>query len=203
MANLPLQFPQPTEQAIASYDWIDIAEGTGIRIFYGIVSETGSGFDYHLIGNKDAYSVVTGTIRTTTGETTLDFDLGKFNLPQTVKGTAYFSCGMGANAATVSVKVQGKKDSGGTVTNFTSEITSQTFAPGGSDSEMVFLKLAVTETNFQVGDFIRLTVKLVQAAPGTNVTVGHSPKNQDYTNITPGTKNSTIMAFHCPFRIDL
>ena len=67
MANIPAEFPTLPPKAVASYDWIDTAEETGIKVFYGISSEDTGGLDYHLIGNTEAYSSQSTTDRTTAG----------------------------------------------------------------------------------------------------------------------------------------
>lgn len=203
---LPIKFPATTEAAIASFNYIDIAEGTGTIIFYGISSEDSSAVDYHLISNKDAFSSQAGTERASDGTTTIDFDLGAFNLPQIAKGTAYLSVGVGAdNGKGITIKAQVKKYDGTTATNVTSEITSATFTGGAVIvSKMIFLKLPITQTSFRQGDILRLTVKFVQNGGAGNTSMGHDPKNRAITNLDPSSsENSTIMAFHMAFRIDL
>ena len=196
--------------AIASYPAKDISTGTGIENLYGVVSETGAGFSYNLTANSNLWSVLPVTVVTGGGihETTYNFDLAPFNLPRYVKGTAEFNAGMGANSdGIVSLKVQLKHVRVAAETNLSAEIQSQTFTAPTPDSEMVFLEIPITtEKHFAIGDFLRLTVKLVEGAAGGSVVVafGHDPANQQVGGIiVPSTKNTTIMRLNMPFRIDL
>ena len=206
MANLPLTFPQPTEQPIISYDWIDIANGTGIRIFYGISSENQGGVSYHIIPNTIAYSSQIETARTTIGTTEIDFDTSTFNLPQTIKGKAYLSLGFGCLEGHV-MRIDATLyhvDSGGSETAITATIQSQNFTgPTGSGSEMAFMVLPITTVKrFKKGELLRMTIGIVASDAGNNV-VGHDPKNRDGSVVTAAKGAATIMALHVPFDIDL
>ena len=200
---IPIIYRKSQEPAIASFDWVDIAEGTGMIVFYGIASKTSAAEDYHLVSSQVPYSNPIGTTTTSTGTTTIDFDLAPFNLPQTAKGTAYFSGCMGLNTGTITLKVQLKHYDGTTETNITSEIESQDLASEVPASEMVFLKLPLTtQKHFKTGEILRMTVKMVVATAG-RAEIGHEPKNQVFLDINPGTKDTTVMALLMPFRIDL
>ncbi len=202
MVQIPQTYPT-IPQPIATFDFEDIANNTGVVILFGISSETDGGVDYHLVPNK-AFSSQSETNRTSSGTTTIDFDLGTFNLPRTAKGTAYFSANIGAATnIIVKVLVQLKHVTNSTETNITSEITSQSVTTGsGVSSEMVFLELPITEKHFKKGDFLRLTVKL--NTNGTNGAVGHDPNNGDGTVVLGSAdKITTVMELQMPFRIDI
>ena len=203
MATIPEQFTVDPESAIASFAFTDIATGLGFVAFLGIASEDSGGIDFHLITNA-LFAQPSGTRRSTQGTTTLDFDTAAFNLPRTAKGTAYFSAGMAVSAnQSVKLLVQVKHVSNSTVTNITSEITSQTFTPSTNTSQMVFLELPIKKQHYKKGDFIRLTVKLNQVNEAGDSDVGHDPKNQTFQTIDPGTKDTTIMTLLMPFVIDI
>ena len=203
MATIPEQFTVDPESAIASFAFTDIATGLGFVAFLGIASEDSGGIDFHLITNA-LFAQPAGTRRSSQGTTTLDFDTAPFNLPRVAKGTAYFSAGMAVSAnQDVRLLVQIKHVSNSTVTNITSEITSQTFSPSSTTSQMVFLELPITEQHYKKGDFIRITVKLNQINASGDTDLGHDPKNQTFNTIIPGTKDTTVMTLLMPFVIDI
>ena len=201
--TLPRFYRREDEKAVASYSFTDIAEGTGKQLYFGISSQDDSAVDYHLVsGISGVYSSQATTSRNSDGTTTMDFDSSVFNLPRTVKGTAYFAAGMGIAVATVQLQVQVKKvDAGANVTNLSSEISS--VATAVTPSVMAFLEIPLTQTVIKKGEFLRLTVKLVATSLTTGVEVGHDPANAAGNWIATGTKHSTIMKFYMSFRIDL
>ena len=212
MALIPESFPQEPEAAIASFAFTDIAEGTGVQVFFGISSENfTSTVDYHLVGNSDVTSSQSSSSGAATSTTTIDFDTGTFNLPRTVRGTASFSAGMGVLNATMHLAAQVKKVAAdNTVINLTSKQSGQIFTNAGTDSEMVFIPLPITATGsnaiIKKGEFLRLTVGLHQNTGGVNETeLGHDPKNNDgeLGAIKPGTKNTTVLRLLMPFEIKL
>ena len=81
---------QAAPQAIASYNYFDIAEGTGIQAFYLFTSIDNTTKSYHITGNTSVYSNNDSTtVGLTTGGFTkdgdFDFDID-FTLPKAVKG---------------------------------------------------------------------------------------------------------------------
>lgn len=201
--TIPSKYPAAQEVAIANYDYTDIADGTGVKVFYGIASTSGAIINYHLITNTDAYSEPVGTTHTAVGPKTLNFDLSAFNLPRIAQGTAFLSCGIGADGG-AKVYVSGaivQHVRGATVTDISPVISSQQVT-GSPDSSMVFLPLALTTQKFERGDILRLAVTFY-ALGGTATSIGHDPKNQTFGSINPSTKDSTIMALHMPFKIEL
>ena len=196
MAVVPIQFPVPTEAVIASFNYTDIAEGTGKIIYFGHSSEDSSAVDYHLNTTK-VFSSQETTKRTTAGTTTLDFDLPPLNLPLTAKGTCFFSTGISsASGATTKLQVQVKKFDGSTETNISSEITTPT--AGGNTKEIVVILIPLTQTLIKIGEILRLTVKLVSTG-SANAFVGHDPTNRGTDIPDPVTET---MEFHMSFRID-
>jgi len=203
---LPNKYASP--EVLVNYNYVDVAEGTGIITFYGIASEDAAVIDYHLIGTAGVYSSQVTTKRAPgAGTTTIDFDLAPFNSPRYPKGTAYFNAGMAVyNSESVHLDVQIKHWDGTTETNLSAEIASQTLTVGGgaNDSEMVFLKIPITtEKLFAIGDMLRLTVKLTSGIGSGTVEVGHDPANRNGQYLVPTTKNTTIMQLQMPFRMDV
>jgi len=205
--TIPLKYPAAMEAAIASYDYIDVANGAGYNLFYGIASELeigGAGVaSYALITNTQAYSSNPVTSNTGIGPNKIAFSLSPFNLPRLAQGTAYLSCGLGAGAGAIA------KISGAIIqhvrNNVETDITA--LAKSGTitnDSKMMFLPMPLTPTKFKRGDILRLRITLWSSVAGAaSVEIGNDPKNQAGSYIIPGTKDSTIMALHMPFKVDL
>ena len=103
---IPQTFPIPAPQAIASFNFSDIAEGTGVQIFLGYTSELTGGADEHLTTQSSIFSKKIESVFVQSNDTTsrnridLDFDLTTFNFPKTIEGTAFFSTGMSISTTT-------------------------------------------------------------------------------------------------------
>lgn len=209
---------QPT--AIASYDYTDIANGTGVNIL--------NGFEYALSGSTlyglsdqtpYSYEVEKNIAAASIPDTTygsildLDFDLTSFNTPRTIKGKAIVS---------VPVKIKNTEDKtygcyviarirkwdGSTETeiaNATSpNVETSNFL---SKSSVLAIPVTIPETFFKEGEILRLTLNFwgykQSGATGT-MHMGIDPMNRDGTGIVPGTDLiPTKLEFHCPFELDL
>ena len=219
--------PQQAESAIASFDYYDIAEGTGIKAFYLGVSEDDSGNDYHLV-TQELYSDEIDTAITTFDGTTydkeldLDFDLAAFNMPKTIKGTGYIqfseyeltTCSAGQSVNGYFVFKLRKWD--GTTETEIASATSKTYGFGyettpTARTETGFIPITIPETPFAPGEQLRLTMecwtKTINETGGSGTfAIGHDPKNRDGTYIKPSTddpESVTKTTFFCPFKIEL
>lgn len=206
MVQINPTYPLPPAP-IASFDFVDVAEGVGTVIYFGITSEDQSAVDYHLIPNSNAYSATIVTTHTSgAGTTEVDFDTGTFNFPRTVKGTCYVSLGFG-NLDTNTTRIDAQLihvTSGATETTLTSKIQSQSFtSAGGAQAEMAFFELPITtEKRVKKGEHLRLTVGIVASGTGTHY-LGHDPKNRDNDPITAANGAATVLTVQIPFRIDI
>ena len=95
---IPDTFGIRGERTIASYDYYDIAEGTGNIVFNIAVTSTSTGQDYILtsqtpLSEEAEIFITTGGIANTIMaiRDTKDYDLTEFNLPKNIKGTAFIS----------------------------------------------------------------------------------------------------------------
>ena len=139
---------------MASYDWIDVANGLGIVVFYGTRTEISTGAAYALVENALMAGGV-GSERIL-GSTTATFETSVFNSPRTVKGTAYISGETIAQAGdTGRITATIKKWDGTNETNISSAVQSQV---NGAGSEGIFMPLNLTETRFKIGDTLRVTI---------------------------------------------
>jgi len=96
---MPQTFPIPSPPAVASFDFQDIAEGTGIITFNGAVHEDVTTTSYLLTTNEPfSGSVVVSGAKGAASATTLISDNTysvEFNRPQNVKGKTYLNITLG------------------------------------------------------------------------------------------------------------
>jgi len=186
-----MTLPKPyshTPTAIISFNFTDIAEGTGSVRYFLIQYQTSAGTTYGLTRQADR----TANISTTPGGTVeYDLDLPPFNLPKVVKGTAVFGVGGDKGNGVLSFVVTLKKLSGSTETDVTSAITS---AAGGVGEDWFIFEMPCTQTHFKIGDILRLNISVV--ASGT-AKWNHDPSNSEGANPT---KAGFISV---PFKIDI
>ena len=224
MTIVPLAFPQPSEAAVASYDWTDIAEGTGIVLYHAYVSETSTGDDNH-ISTAELYSRKIETTATTGSASYAliiekDFDLTAFNTPRTIKGTATVTMCMAVNEHQPNGAVAGGVISGYVIARVkkgTTEIASAqsqtisldtTGVPTGI-SEMINIPITIPITHFKIGEILRLAIEGWGKKATTyhcRLTIGNDPMNRDGTYIKPSTDDPitvTKMDLYCPYKIEL
>lgn len=202
---LPLTYPIGAP-AIATYDFVDLASGTGVVTYYGAVTKDPTA-EYVLLETQ-SYSAQRETIQNGVGTNTVNFDLTPFNMPRTAKGTAKVSCAVynQTDVRYATVTAQLKKISGADVTNISSAIVSEQVTGTANMIKMVLLELPLTQTHFKRGEILRLSIGItVDADIGA---FGHAPNN------TPGEtymtaprlasdNSSTILKLLMPFRIDI
>jgi hypothetical protein len=215
----PQVYQRESERAIASYNYVDIASGTGFVIFYAHASEVAGGLDYHLNTESSIYSSL---IETDAGfgappqTIDLDFDLSSFNLPQTLEGEALVNFtitahgGTGTTASSSAVVTIRKWD--GTTETDIATATTPSVSSGVASlvKELMTIPITVPRTLFKKGETLRLniTVTITRTGGSNEVkgTLGHDPRNRDGAVIIPSTDSPdtiTQIAFHAPFKIDL
>ncbi len=97
---LPQNFPVPSEASTTSFNYTDIADGTGVRIFNGMIVSAQTGIAPHTtqiikyilhqesIESDGAEKFKSGTTAADGVAFDIDLDLTQFNLPQNIKGKA-------------------------------------------------------------------------------------------------------------------
>ena len=190
---VPQVYRKSGEGAIASYNYTDVADGTGVIVFYAIISQTSGSVDYHLVTDSSLYSDAVDI----GGDVDLDFDLTAFNLPRKVKGTAYVSIGLEAVGAgnTIYATVQLRHVRGGTETNITSAIASHTLT---NEANMMFIPLPITATHFKKDDILRLNVTTT-----TSGTAGFGVDPANRASATYANLDSRQLKVLVPFQLDL
>lgn len=195
------------ESSIATFNYTDIAEGTGTVVFYGSRINLSGANSYRMSSTK-SWGDQPYTDRTTDGTTTMNFDSLPFNLPQIVNGTAFFQAGFGTpDDSTNILTAQLQRVRGAVVTNITDVATSQLLTGGATPaslSDMASMTLACTLTHFKKDDILRCVVTMTSSGSVADGDIGHSPNNVDGRWTTPSTLDvTTTMEMHIPFRIDL
>jgi hypothetical protein len=194
------------DNVIASYDYQDIANGSGVVTFYGTTTtDLGSGINYALTSTDD-YADTTITKRPT-GTTTVNFYSLAFNIPRTLKGTAYVVLPIETSTtSTANSNLQFRlkilETDGSTTRNITSNLTFSTTEQ--SRTHILFVEMPITEDTIREGEKLLLTIILTSVGTG-NINIMHDPKNRYNTASTnnEGNSVSAIMKVLVPFKVDV
>lgn len=222
--RLPQNFKRINPPAIASYNYVDIAEGTGVVIYYGAQTNESNTDDY-ILTTQTPYS----NEKTTQGQASqngehqildIDFDI-EFTLPKIIQGTVI------GQIPWVSGNTNTTNRSGGSYcimkvrhwdgTTETDLATAQTEDHDVSDLEADgTVKLTYTTIStpqkFKAGETLRITVELWNADNGLDnqpVSLCHDPKDRtlvnavDHATAIDTAPDSTQMAFYIPFKLDI
>lgn len=211
-------FPIPAETSIVSYDFYDIAEGTGIKMFYlaavngDNILTTNQIYSNSIELSSGSHSLTTDYVK----NQDVDFDLSSFNTPRVITGTAYmnFTCHIykaGSQVVTAKWIIKVRKWDGTTETEIGSAETTELASSTASDHYILTaLEIPLTETNFNVGDVLRVTVEgwdKEASADSTNILIiGQDPMNRDGTYIIPSTDSPvsiTQSKIWIPFKVFL
>lgn len=214
--GLPSAYQRGGGAAVASYDYKDIAEGTGITIFNGTLQNTSGGSTYVLSSATDyPYSpaankglLTSGATITVTAYKTLNFDTPPFNLPRNIKGRAKinfshrFITGSASSWWNV-VKIQ--KWDGTTATTLVQE---QTTSITETQSPTTYnLPLTIPITHFKKNEQLRVSMDLWTDISGATFMIAHDPQNGNNAWFTVGTGvtnvSTTKFEAHIPFVLDL
>lgn len=193
---LPQKY-QSQSTSLANYDYVDIADQTGISGFYGTTAILSGSTSYMLIGSV-YYAASGSTILPGTATTTINFDSPLFNVPRTVQGKGYASIslenGAGSNNLFMNIKLQ--KWDGTTATDISAEYTTANLA--AEKSNVYFVPLTCTQTHIKVGEQVRLKVDVCTNG-AVNPRIFHDPMN----SLIPAGIRTTILKIGVPFRIDI
>ena len=219
--GLPVVYRRSNE-ITATYSFSDVADGTGVIIFYGFVSKVGITEDYHLTDQSTIlshHSGVSSGIESTdqdgsSANIDLDFDLTAFNNPRKLRGTAIVQFSLlgvadGSAGGTASAVITIRKWDGTTETDIATATTPEiSFGTSGNDKKLEAIPITIPKTRFKKGETLRLNVNATATkTSGTGnvrVVIGNDPQNRDGTYITPTTDDfTTQLVFHAPFDLDL
>ena len=201
-------------QAIASYDYTDIGEGTGINKLY-CFSESLSGSTPYGMSTEQVYSydnekwiAVANTALTKIFD--FDFDLNVFNYPKILKGSALVSVPFKSDSdtgysITTYIIAKVRKWDGSSETEIANATTPTIVVSASAVAKNFLIPITIPETNFERGNTLRLTIEVwtTRHASATGwVAIGMDPQNRDGVKIVPATDLiPTTMVFHAPFKL--
>ncbi len=189
---LPNIYTREDERVLATFDFFDVADGTGF-VKYWLSASSSPATDYHL-GTEQVYSTVIDTKGTSTTSSTkiidLDFDLTSFNLPRTIRGTALVqstlkvSSAAGTTINTVFMQTRIRKWDGTNETEIAVARSQNVVQINGTiGHEMILFPITIPKTHFRKGETLRVTVELwgiKGVADGASFSwFGHDPQNRD------------------------
>lgn len=218
---IPIVYRKSSEGVTANYNYTDIAEGTGIIVFFGYAENDSTGKTYHL--NQQAlfsYDIEYTATAIAEGAAAkvidLDFDLANFNLPKSIKGRAMFTvplrvtAAVGAGVTTSAYIVARLRKWNGTTETEISDVQSNTISATNNTStyQIMIFGDTVPLSHFKKGETLRLTIEVYGANTGgggaTNTCqIAFDPMDREGTNFTETNIKSRILQLNCPFVIDL
>ena len=181
---------------LTTFNFTDIAEGTGIVKFYLAQSISTGTLSPILIADSTVNTTeevggsTSGRIKILAASASVDFDLTPFNLPKTLRGTGTIEFEAISGTGTGTLTFQLKKVSGGVPSNVgTATVINVTTAAD------IFLGRIViaSPVHFAKGDFFRLTI----TALAQQMTFGTDPQNNLEGSIA-NTKTTLSVPFDLP-----
>lgn len=165
---LPIEFPLPPERAIASYDWVDLAQGAGYVTLY-----PGDTADNKLISNGQWHSHTGFTSAADATAIDIDFDM-LLNNTLTIKGRLIASIAMVGENGTVgsadvatTCTVYVRKWDGVSETEIANENGTITATGTGIDRfkyVMGSIDVEIPETTISNGESLRITIACTATA---------------------------------------
>lgn len=190
---MPINFPLPSENAVASYNQEDIASGVGWVKFYCGVTDDGN---YILTTIPFTSSVSSQySILTTADASTITFESSAFNSPRMVGGKMLvkYPCTTGAVSGNRTWTIALYK-------NTTSLVSVSAITLPADRGGYYTAALTVPDTVIGIGDVIK--VVFVQTA-GSNLYLIHDPSDE-FDGIIGGTDaGHSSLQCYIPFRIKL
>jgi hypothetical protein len=196
---IPNKYLNQGTGVIASYNYIDIAEGSGFITFQGFSSSLSGSNVFAMTGETIASSEVE------TQASTFQFDAANFNFPKIIQGTAFISFShdqyaVGATDVSWLITIQ-KVDLSGVVTTLGTLQTGHTSFAAGHGRFTQTGRITIPTTVFKIGEHVRV----LAAASGTftYVILGHDPLNRNGTLIPDSSLNPTKFQLLLPAKIDI
>ncbi len=211
---------------IASFSFTDIADGSGVQVFFGSNSKADTTNSYELSkvtlfsNDVNTQAATTGVSPTFALTLDIDFDIN-FNLAQQVKGIIKGNIAIGGrttsaapNAWSAYAIIKLRKWDGVTETEI-ANVQTETISKGGGAinvKESKVLNFAIdassAQTHFAAGETLRVTVEIwSHDNGGSNTGFGHDPKGRTDTTAVLGgiieDADSTILQINIPFLIPL
>jgi len=221
--NFPVNFPIPQSSALANYNYTDVAEGTGVVIFYGGCANTSTGETYFLtdkniISSTPEFSAAVAYSATGvfTEKFNKSFSASPFNSPRIVMGTAYISIPTASNEADDGLVksycvVTIQKNSGGSLSTLVTA-TSNTFTPPAAVVKTAYnflVPLVIPQTHFKRGDILIVNISLWgytthNDTANSKLGIAFDPSN-NYTTYTytSSVGKTSRLSCYIPFKLNL
>ena len=195
-------FIKSGEGAIASYNWQDIADGTGYNVLYITGDSAG-----HKIVNKPFFSNEGNEIifiPNVVGEHILNLDLTAFNSPRIAEGIAYLSFIDKVNigvSGELTLSFEFFKVSGAVVTSI-SNVVSKNYTET-AEAKRNLMTPTIERTKFGVGDILRLKIK-VDVVTNAGWRVGTNTLGDADDQTIPKEDYPTVpFELNIPFKIEI
>lgn len=208
MAGIPQNF-QSLSNVLPTYNFIDIASGTGYVVLYA-----GKTVDLNLLSNNSFYSDPDTT--SASGGTggyakiiDLDFDV-LLNRPLNMAGISVLNVPIKLSSVTTTshayIVARVRKWDGVTETEIVDNQSSTLDVAGAATTYYMFgIDLNIPLTHFKVGQYLRLTIEVWtnrDGAGSTSLTLAHDPKGRTTNFDTTGAVPSSLI-FQLPVRLNL
>jgi hypothetical protein len=219
--RIPRNFRVSQEKFIATFDFTDVASGTGYEVYYPMVYED----DINVLSPNVLFSqVVTQealnvTSTTETVQLDVDYDI-LFNLPRVIKGKLLANIPMGVEANSGDtynwwVHVYVRKWDGTTETAIADtqgkRFLGQVLTTSTFKHFMNAIEVDCPQTNFAKGESLRVTITMTgySTAGDFNVFFGNDPldrdtidgEDTDWSNSSPTVPSTTKILV--PYKLDL
>lgn len=203
---LPQNFPSVNSPIVASYDFIDIEEGTGSVIYYAFKAE---GADWRLTRNSNIPSLDAWTRKNSATGTTgvLDIDLEvTFNLRKIIKGDMIISIPIyksGSPTGEIQAVVTAYHvDAAATATQLATDTHTTTHSGSNTTSKEsnITISLPISKKLFASGETLRVNIDIDSTTSNNpTIDIGHDPTNR----ITGSALLSSQMLVSVPFKLDI
>lgn len=204
--GVPAKYRNVSEQAIATYNYTDIANGTGVAVFYCAQETDSTGTGQFLTAStiiKPDPATIVNIASAGGQDNTYVFDVA-FNLPRIINGDLYVNVAYnlikaGSSAGgSFTVTATAAHYDGSTATTIGAAVTSPTEVPSVTLKTDVFLlKIPnTTRVHFKKGEILRLSIQMVTVQATSDATTSTL-----FTDPTLGVDNQTKILV--PFDLDL
>lgn len=205
-------FRNTTSPIIASFNYTDIAEGTGVVVFLG-----GTTVGDLFLRNSAWYSndIMIGTTGTNSATYVtiqdVDFDV-TFNSSKTLNGTVIVSVthgwhkvGVGTAFSKVEAKLIHYDGSTETLLGTDNSDEYSSALVGQANSETAAMEFAISNVRFKAGETLRLSIKQEGKVSNNtaNFGIGCDPKDRNDQTVLQVIEDdtTTLLELHVPFKI--
>lgn len=202
---LPVNFPAPSENSIASYDYFDFASGRAFKRFYPGVADDSSTYQYFLTTQTPVSTYAKRFFENSVANVYVSNDFETvFKNTVTISGQAIISYTLksaAAGSSTGNAKFEFFRVRNGTPTSIGS-VTGPSVALGaGNNYRRLTAVCSLTETDFTVNDTLRVTVSVQNTALSSMGIYCDPASLATVTETTSGLTIPTNLIMEIPFKV--